>query len=411
MMGYFTCIVGSMSGASDERRPRWTLPAALPWRMALFALAFRIASALIAFLSNITFPHYQDQRFTMWGSPNAFWDTFVRYDAGWYLGIARSGYAYVAGGRSNIAFMPVYPLLMRYVGRLFGRSAGDLYLGGLFVSWLAFVLAAVAIYYLARLDLPRPAAERAVLLTTIFPFACFYGVVYTESLFLLLTVLAFFNFRARRWIAGGIAGGIASATRVNGILMLPALAWIAWRAARPEWRDRARAVFGLLLVVCGIAAYSAFVYRLTAGPAGSHNPFEWASTLQRWGYYPGGAPWPPLVRLVGNLLTRPYSYLTTEPMAPYDTLNGLAAIIFVASIPLVWRRFGAGYGLFMVANLWLPLSSGQYEGLGRYCVVLFPFFLWAATIRSGAAFALLVAAWAMLYALCLALFTTMYPLF
>src|SRR5439155_24903984 len=136
--------------------------------------------------------------------------------------------------------------------------------------------------------------------------------------------------------AGGAAGAPATATGVNGILRLPALAWIAWRTAEPNRRDRAGALAGLLLVVCGIAAYSLFVYRLTSGPGGSHNPLEWAATLQRWGYYPGGAPWMPLVRLAHNLLSRPYAFLTTEANAPYDILNGVAATLFAVSVPFVW---------------------------------------------------------------------------
>ena len=36
----------------------------------------------------------------------------------------------------------------------------------------------------------------------------------------------------------------------------------------------------------------------------------------------------------------------------------------------------------MAVNLWLPLSSGQVEGLGRYVAVMFPLFIWLATIRS-----------------------------
>ena len=81
---------------------------------------------------------------------------------------------------------------MRHVGRLFGRTQGDVFLGGVLVAWLSFVLAMVALYYLARLDLPRRGAERAVLLTSIFPFAFFFGVAYSESTFLLFTVLAFY---------------------------------------------------------------------------------------------------------------------------------------------------------------------------------------------------------------------------
>ena len=70
-----------------------------------------------------------------------------------------------------------------------------------------------------------------------------------------------------------------------------------------------------------------------------------------------------------------------------------------------------GVRLFMAANLWLPLSSGQYEGIGRYCAVLFPFFIWLATLESRAVLTAVLVVSAMLYTLCLALFTTIHPLF
>jgi hypothetical protein len=77
----------------------------------------------------------------------------------------------------------------------------------------------------------------------------------------------------------------------------------------------------------------------------------------------------------------------------------------------VWRRFGAPYGLFVLANLWLPLSSGVFEGVGRYCAVMFPCFIWLATLRSRAVTAGVCVTFAMLYTLCLALFTNVHPLF
>ena len=373
--------------------------------LALYALAFRVFSALLAFYANVVFPLYQPEQFTMSGKTSPFWDVFTRYDSGWYFDIARNGYRYVAGGRGNIAFFPVYPLLMRYVGRAFGRRSGDLYLGGIVVSWAAFVLAMAVMFSLARLDLPRRRAERAVLLTAIFPFAFFYGVVYTEAVFLLATVASFYCFRTRRWVLGGVCGALATATRVNGLLMLPSLAWIAWRSAEPNARDRGLAIAGLLLVACGVGAYSLYIYHL------SGNPLEWAATIGRWGYYPGGAPTAGLARLAHSLLTHPYAYLAGERLAPYDTLNGLTALLFVVAVPFVWWRFGAAYGWFMAANLWLPLSSGQYEGMGRYCAVLFPFFIWLASLRSRAVLTAALVLSAMLYTLCLALFTSIHPLF
>jgi hypothetical protein len=381
-------------------------------RVALAALGFRIVSAIVAFLANLTFPPYQAVQVTMFERPNRFWDAFIRFDSGWYYQIARNGYGFVPGGPSvgvgkagKIAFFPLYPILMRWASHLFGRAPSDVYLGGIFVAWISFALAMVALFHLARLDLSRDGAGRAVVLTAVFPFAFFFGLVYTESLFLLLTVLSFYGFRTRRWWLGGAAGALATATRVNGILMLPALAWAAWQAAPATARDRARAAAGLLLVPAGIAAYSLFVYRL------SGNALEWMASIRRWGYYPGGAPWTAPFVLVRQLVTHPYAYLAGDRMAPVDTLYGVAGILFLVAVPFVWRRLGAAYGLFMLANLWLPMSSGVFEGVGRYCSVLFPCFIWLASMRSPFVYTSLVAIFALFYTLGLALFTTVHPLF
>lgn len=384
----------------------------MPLRIGLWALGFRLVSALLAFFANLAFPLHQPGSATMFGQSSPFFGPFIRYDSGWYYEIARNGYEFVVGGPSvgvgkagKIAFFPLYPMLMRHTGRLFGRTAADIYLGGMLVAWTSFVLAMVALFFLARLDLPRRRAERAVLLTAIFPFAFFSGMVYTESLFLLLTVLSFYGFRTRRWWLGGLAGALATATRVNGILMLPALAWIAFRSAQPTMRDRTLAAAGLLLVATGVGAYSVYVYRL------SGNPFEWAASIGRWGYHPGGVPWLAPVQLIERLVTHPYRYLTTDPMAVYDTLYGVTGILFALATPFVWRRFGAAYGVFMLLNLWLPLSSGVFEGVGRYCSVLFPCFIWLASIRSRPVSTALVVVFALFYTLGLVLFTTRHPIF
>lgn len=392
----------------------WRRPVPPALGIAALSIAFRILSSFLAFFLNVVFPDYQPEQFTVFGQTHPFWDAFARYDSGWYFQIARRGYHYTPDGRDTIAFFPAYPLLMRYVGRLFGRTPSDVYLGGIVTSWVAFAVAMIGVYYIARLDLSARRSGRAVMLAAVFPFAFFFGAVYTEATFLAATIWTFYLFRTRRWLWGGLCGAVATATRVNGIMMWPALAWIVWRAAWHEpsdqdpavvRRDRVLSVVGLLLVGTGIGLYSVFVYQL------SGHPFEWAATLERWGYQPGGSPSLALLRLGEVLLTRPYTYLVAERLAPYDTLNGLSGILFVLSIPLVWYRLGAAYGLFMLANLWLPLSSGQVEGVGRYCSVLFPFFIFIGSIRSNAFFAGVLVVSAMLYTLCLALFTNIHPLF
>jgi len=111
------------------------------------------------------------------------------------------------------------------------------------------------------------------------------------------------------------------------------------------------------------------------------------------------------------LLTRPYDYLTTDPEAPYDVLNGVTGFIFIISLPFVGRRFGAAFVVHMVLNLWLPLSSGVFEGVGRYCAVLFPFCFEIATTRPFILRQGLLVISAALYRLCLTLFRARHPIF
>ena len=378
--------------------------------VAISALLWRVASAVIGWIAILYVPLASPPQTTMFERPNPFWDQFTRYDAGWYYQVARSGYWFVPGGPSagigkpgKIAYFPLYPFLGGYAGRLFGSTPAATYFGLIAVSWLAFAAAMVVLYRLARVDVDDRRALRAVRLIAVFPFSFFFGMPYSESLFLLWSVLAFYLFRKHHWTSGGVAGAFASATRVNGILMAPSLAWIAWRTAAPS--ERLRAIAGVALVAGGIAAYSVYVYHL------SGNAFEWAASISRWDYHPGRAPWAAPMQLLARLATAPARYFRTDPLAPYDTLYGLTAIVFVAAIPFVWVRFGAAYGLFMAANLWLPLSSGVFEGVGRYCSVLFPFFIWAGSFRSRAVFASLMAVFLVLYPVALAMFVTLRPLF
>ncbi len=149
-------------------------------RVAAAALAFRVLSAIVGFLVNAIVPLAQREQFTVFGRTHYFWDAFARWDSGWFYGIARNGYAFTEGGRSNLAFFPAYPMSMRFVGRLMGGDQqSDYFIAGILVSWAAFALALVVLYRLAELELgDEAAALRCTMYATVFPFAFFFGVVY-----------------------------------------------------------------------------------------------------------------------------------------------------------------------------------------------------------------------------------------
>ena len=194
-------------------------------------------------------------------------------------------------------------------------------------------------------------------------------------------------------------------TRVNGVMFIPALALIGWDAAGDSASDRRRALIAAAAGLTGIAAYSAFVYSI------SGDPFEWYHSITRWGYQPGGHPLAGLAAIAQALLTRPYQFIATEPMAPYDTLNALAAAGALAAVPFVWMRFGRGYAAIVVLGLLLPLSSRQFEGLGRYCSVLFPLPILLGSLKGEARHLGLLTTFVLFYTLGLVLFGNVHPLF
>jgi hypothetical protein len=152
-------------------------------------------------------------------------------------------------------------------------------------------------------------------------------------------------------------------------------------------------------------AFSAFNYSI------SPSAFTWYDSITFWNYHPGGNPFGQLLGLVRALLTRPYAYLTTERMAPYDTLNAAAAMLALALVPIIWKRFNGGYALIVLAAILLPLSSGQFEGLGRYTSVQFPLFLALASVGRAAFHVVVFTTFVLLYVICLSLFVTVHPLF
>ena len=139
---------------------------------------------------------------------------WIHWDARHYLGIALEGYTAAGDGRLRLVFFPLYPLLTRAAG----TALGNVLLGGTVVSVLSGSGAAVLLYILAENVLHGEAAL-AVLFFLLNPFSLFLCCVYTEGLFLFLTLAAYLLRRfGHPWLYA-LVGGLASFTRMPGVLL------------------------------------------------------------------------------------------------------------------------------------------------------------------------------------------------
>ena len=306
-----------------------------------------------------------------------FVEVFAAWDSGWYWDIAMRGYYFRPDGQSSVAFFPLYPMLMRALAAPFGGSAGATWIAGIVVSLTACALALVAIHRLTeRIFGSREIARRTVLYIVVFPWSLFLTRVYAESLFLLTSVLAISRAWDGRWWRAGLWGALTTLVRPNGILIGLPLALLAWRG-RPGVRELALRWIVLAPIPAAMIGYSAYVYTLSGDPLG------WMSAQAHWGYSLGHPPWEQLLGIRTDLLAYgPYDYFFSSDLAPFELLHGMAAVIFLALTPVIFRRLGMAMGAYVLVSLLVPLSSNALEGIGRYAAVLFPAFMLVGSMAS-----------------------------
>jgi Mannosyltransferase (PIG-V) len=306
----------------------------------------------------------------------------ARWDAAWYLRIADSGYA---GSDVRAAFFPLYPFLVRAVAAPFGASPTALLIAAYAVALAAFFGALVLLHRLVSLELGRPLAGPTLLLLAVFPAAVFFGAPYSESLFLLLAVGAFYAARTGRWAWAGAAAAGAAATRSAGVLLLIPLAMLWWTSRPRRPRDAAWLALGPL----GLVAYAAFL-GLAEGDAWRFLDVQdaWSRELA----IPLGGAWDGFTAAADGarqLLSgqREVVYFEEAAGDPYRIaainlmLFGSLVFALVACAGCL-RRLPKAYGAWVAASLVLPLTfpvkPQPLMSLPRFLAVLFPIFMWLA---------------------------------
>ena len=155
-----------------------------------------------------------------------FVNMWSRWDGGWYLEIAKSGYTYRPGHPSSAAFFPLYPLLIRACHTILHLPPTDYWFlaSGIFISNACLIGALIYFHKLLTIDFNQRVAAHANLYLLVFPTTFFLSSVYAEALFLALALGSFFYARTNRWTAACILAALTTLCRSQGILIgLPLL--------------------------------------------------------------------------------------------------------------------------------------------------------------------------------------------
>jgi hypothetical protein len=383
---------------------RASLPAVVGTRLAIFLVGY-LAVVIFGFPGGR--PPVRDFDDELRNLPS-------RFDARWYLQIAAEGYHYDPAApptvQHNIVFFPAFPMAVRAVARVLGGGTSSFFLAGTVLSLVLFAAALAYLYLFARASLSETEALVAVWLTAAYPFACFYGAIYTESLFLLETVAAFYHMRERQFAPAAGWGLLAGLTRPNGCLLAAPLAL----AALIDWRRSSnaqtpapiamlmRAWSAAAAPIAGMLIYALAIWRLTG------SPFAWVEGQGAWGHTYQG---------LTGVVTDRYRIIMNAGVSgyiaslPHDFLNGLAVLFVLAALWPVARRLGIAYAMWMLLNVWPSIAAVNLISAGRYTAVLFPSFIWLAGSLPERHRGAWIAGFGALQALCAAMFYTWRPLY
>jgi hypothetical protein len=303
----------------------------------------------------------------------------ARWDSVWYLDIAHDGYG---GNDERAAFFPLYPLLVRAGGWLCGSPL----IAGLVISLAAFWAGSAALHRLARIELGPEEARWAVAALTLFPGSLWFSAVYSESLFLMVSVGAVLYARQGRWGLAAVLGALGAATRSAGVVLVVPLGllWLdAFRARRATLWSAA----WLALVPAGLAAFCGY---LAAAGHRWNAPFKAQDTWHRtlagpWHGVADGAvaAWDGL-RQVLHGPPPPLYFDKAGGDAMAVGRHNIALFLFLlAAVPALvgaLRRLPLAHGAYAFCALLLPLSypvgPQPLMSLPRFEAVLYPLFLW-----------------------------------
>ena len=307
---------------------------------------------------------------------------WVKWDASYYLSIARGGYTFFSCGVSrelagvyganqwcgNAGWFPGYPAVVRVVQQigLSGPIAGVLVAAAFQLATLVFLWNA---FLISRSNFDR---TLGVLLAAFFFGSVYYRAVFPISATAFFIILSLWFLGRERWLLAGLAGFAAAFCYPTGFVLAGVAAvWVLWRGSSTGWKQRGyRLMLTSGLTLAGLGAVMV-VQKFTTGVWGAFFKVQ-----ARYGYGGFHNPLDKLVSTVGPVFRGGLSVLEASNR---QTL--VVAVFMVSLVAAVALRMRSGEGVEPVEQLaliaalafWIfPLVVGEQVHLYRAEALLLP---------------------------------------
>lgn len=285
--------------------------------------------------------------------------SWANFDGEHYLSIATIGYRGL-----EQAFFPVYPMLIRLLSAPLGSEQSTLVFFGLLISNIAFFISLILLWKLVSLDYSKEIALWTCLILAAFPTSFYFGSMYNESLFLLLTLSVFTLVRKNNFLGAALIGFISTGTRIFGLLILPSLILDLTRE-----RKFKKQMLWLLIIPGGFVLYMFYQYLTVGDPIAFYRLQKIVGEQHQSG-----------ITLLPHVFLRYFNILTS--VSPSNlifqtmVLETVVAVAFTL-LPIygLFKGLRWSYVFFAFFNFLMPTIQGSFSSVPRYVIVLFPSFI------------------------------------
>lgn len=286
------------------------------------------------------------------------------WDGRWYEKIALGGYPtsvphgnYALGtgrrAQSEVAFFPLYPMLVRLIDPIVPGSAA---IAGVVASFLCGTAATVLVWMVAERVAGRDAANRASVLFAFFPGAFVMSLVYAEALMVAAAAATMLALMDRRWLLAGTLAALATATRPNASAVAMACGWAALVAV---WRQREwRALLAPLIAPAGMLSFFAWLWWHTG------EPLIWFRVEQQG--------WGEEVDFGHDNLMTAWAFIRAPLADPNRLVLGLSLLFCFGAVYLLLKaRLPGILNVYALTSLGLVLTS-HINARPRFLFIAFP---------------------------------------
>ncbi len=297
------------------------------------------------------------------------------FDGFHYISLAKYGYTVF-----EHAFFPLFPLLIKSLN-IFGVHP---VIAGQIISNIFFLGALFVSFKLLSIDKKRSSFLLFGVVLILLPTSFYFGAVYNDSLFFFLATTSLYFARKRSFLLASIAGALATLSRLNGlVLVFPILfEFLSAKDKNPidTWNltklkkeiDReirklipSEKVYFVILIQLAFLGYLLFT---------QINYESWTkvfSAMSVWNQdritFPLQVFWR-YIKIIGSFEFSNYVYQVA-------LIELFFVFLYIATLIYSYKKIRFSYWLFFAVSILIPSLTGTFQGMPRYGLHLYPFFL------------------------------------